>query len=86
MCATDSDPEVRRVTAEALGRIGSDATDGVLARLVVDEVAEVRAAALGAYAARPDRAQEDLFIRALDDPDPGVRYSSAAALERYLIV
>jgi HEAT repeat protein len=85
--ASSQDPQARRQAMEALGECsqvsGPDAARiwELLARGLRDPLAIVRQAVLDSLASPPAEFRE-LLVQALGDPDPALRASAAAALDR----
>jgi HEAT repeat protein len=79
----DKNPEVRRTSAESLGKIGDRSAAAAVLPLLSDPVSAVRAAAaqaLGRMAVLDDEAVISGLARSLEDPDDQVRDEAALAI------
>ncbi len=76
----DADNDVRRLTAETLGKNGGAGAVRALSDALYDDYADVRAAAADALGLIADRAAVPALIDALYDEDINVRFAAAEAL------
>jgi len=78
--AEDSDPDVRRYSAHALGLLGNTAAIKPLFRLLSDDNWFVRAEAVSALGKLGDHRAINWLVQLTSDPDGYVRYSVISAL------
>jgi HEAT repeat protein len=76
----DTDSNVRRSVANALGELGEPSALSPLANHARDEAAEVRAAVLRALGRLHDARALPILVQALSDSDDGVHLAALAAL------
>ncbi len=79
----DPQPDIRRVAAESLGKIGNPQTGTALISLLADREARVREAAARAIGRLGPSVGEEVsqaVVEALDDPDEGVRRAVTIAI------
>jgi len=76
----DVQPPVRRLSVQLLADIDDPRATAALERALRDDDASVRAQALDGLAAAPGRVGAETLLPLLDDPDPAVAASAAAAV------
>jgi HEAT repeat protein len=76
----DGQPTVRRLSVQLLADVDDPRATAALERALRDDDASVRAQALDGLAATPGRVGAETLLPLLDDPDPAVAASAAAAV------
>ena len=76
----DGQPPVRRLSVQLLADVDDPRATAALERALRDDDASVRAQALDGLAATPGRVGPETLLPLLDDPDPAVAASAAAAV------
>ena len=76
----DGQPSVRRLSVQLLADVDDPRATAALERALRDDDASVRAQALDGLAANPGRIGGETILPLLDDPDPAVAASAAAAV------